>query len=163
MTADGNARAVSAGGESSGTGAAYVFVRGNDVWSQQAHIKASNADAGDGFGGSVALSADGDLLAVGASGEASAASGVGGDQADDSLVGAGAVYVFARGGDAWSQRAYVKASNPDAEDGFGGVLALSVDGSTLAISPYKEDSAATGIGGDQQDNSLQLAGAVYLF
>jgi hypothetical protein len=46
----------------------------------------------DGFGSSVSLS--GDTLAIGAGGEASAATGVNGNQADNSAVGAGAVYVF---------------------------------------------------------------------
>ena len=61
------------------------------TWTQQAYVKASNTDAGDWFGWSVALS--GDTLAVGAPNEASAATGVNGHQAFDFAYGAGAVYV----------------------------------------------------------------------
>jgi hypothetical protein len=62
------------------------------VWSQQAYVKASNTDAGDSFGVSVAIS--GDTLVVGATGEANSATGVGGSQTDNSMANAGAAYVF---------------------------------------------------------------------
>jgi hypothetical protein len=79
----------------SGAGAAYVFVCGDDgTWSQQAYIKASNTDAGDGFGFSVSLSGDGDTLVVGAPGESSSATGIHGDQSNNDASGAGAAYVF---------------------------------------------------------------------
>ena len=54
--------------------------------------KASNTGMGDGFGASVSLS--GDTLAVGAPGESSAATGVNGNQADNTASSAGAVYMF---------------------------------------------------------------------
>ena len=63
----------------------------------------------------------------------------------------------------WSQAAYVKASNPDAGDSFGKSVALSGDGSTLAVGARTEDSNANGIDGDQADNSAPEAGAVYLY
>ncbi len=128
-------------------GAVYVFTRdGVGIWSQQAYVKASNADARDFFGLSVALSAD--RLAVGALLEASAATGIDGDQSDNSAPDAGAAYVFTRdAAGVWSQQAYIKASNTDAGDEFGVSVALS--GDTLAVSAYQEDSAATGIDGDQ--------------
>ncbi len=147
-------------------GAVYVFTRTTaGFWSQQAYVKASNTDAGDQFGWSVALSGDGTTLAVGAIGEASAAIGINGDQNDNSAARAGAVYVFARTTRAagWSQQAYVKASNTDVDDQFGRSVALSGDGSTLAVGAWFEDSAATGINGDQNDNSAARAGAVYVF
>ena len=57
---------------------------------------------------------------------------------------------------------YVKASNTDAGDRFGDDFALSRDGSTIAVGATFEDSAATGIGGNQTDNSALSAGAVYV-
>ena len=69
----------------------YAFTRSDGDWSQQAYLKASNTD-GDTFGHSVALS--GDTLAVGAYREASAATGVDGNEADNTASGAGAVYAF---------------------------------------------------------------------
>ncbi|MBK9755865.1 MAG: integrin, partial [Nannocystis sp.] len=144
-------------------GAVYVFVRENKVWSQQAYIKASNSEAGDLFGYSLALSSDGNTLAVGAYAEDSAATGIDGDQANNTAANAGAVYVFRRGGKTWSQQAYIKSSNIGAGDQFGSSLALSGSGDTLAASAITEDSAATGIGGDQANNTAANSGAVYVF
>ncbi|MBI2898242.1 MAG: integrin [Deltaproteobacteria bacterium] len=146
------------------SGAVYVFRRdGGGVWGQEAYVKASNTDAGDGFGLSVALSADGSVLAVGAYGEDSDATGVGGNQASDAAPWAGAAYVFRRGGEAWQQEAYVKASNTDAGDVFGWSVALSADGSVLAVGADQERSAATGVDGDQESDAAESSGAAYLF
>jgi hypothetical protein len=133
---------------------------GAATWSQQAYVKAANTDAVDQFGISVALA--GDTLAVGAYLESSAAIGIGGDEADNSAEFSGAVYVFTRdSARVWSQQAYVKASNTDADDLFGWYIALSRD--TLAAGAILESSAATGIGGDEADNTANSAGAVYVF
>ena len=144
-------------------GAVYVFSRTGATWAQQAYVKASNTDEFDFFGSSVALSADGSTLAVGALLEDSAASGINGNQADNSAYSSGAVYIFSRTGATWAQQAYVKASNTDENDQFGFSVALSSDGSTLAVGAYAESSAASGINGNQADNSAYLAGAVYVF
>ncbi len=178
LSADGSTMAVVARGEDSAAtgidgdqgdnsaslaGAVYVFTRTGTTWKQQAYVKASNTGAGDLFGRSIALSADGSTLAVGATHEDSAATGIDGDQGDNSALNAGAVYVFTRTGTTWKQQAYVKASNTGAGDYFGSAVALSGDGSTLAVGAESEDSAATGIDGDQADNSAPDAGAVYVF
>ena len=141
----------------------YVFTRSAGIWSQQAYVKASNTGAGDHFGVSVALGADGNTLAVGANSERSASTGVGGNQGDNSADGAGAVYVFTRTAGTWSQQTYVKASNTGASDAFGLSVALSADGNTLAVGASFEASNATGVGGNQSDNSATTAGAVYVF
>ncbi|MGE0546082.1 MAG: integrin [Kofleriaceae bacterium] len=144
-------------------GAAYVFVRSGTSWFQQAYLKASNPGAGDFFGDSVALSGDGSTLAVGAVIEASAADGINGDQSDDTAPEAGAVYVFERTAGAWSQQAYLKASNSGPMAHFGASLALSNDGNTLVAGAAGERSASTGIDGNQQDTAAANAGAVYVF
>src|SRR5262249_54827109 len=130
---------------------------------QQAYLKASNTNAGDVFGFSVTMSADGNTLAVGAFDEASSATGINGNQANNAAANAGAVYVFSRSGTTWAQQAYIKASNTGANDRFGSSVKLSGDGNTLAVSAPEEDSAATGIGGNQADNSATDSGAVYVF
>jgi hypothetical protein len=141
-------------------GAAYVFVRSNGTWSQQAYLKASNTDAGDAFGWSVAIA--GDTVVVGAIGERSGAPVVNGDQADNSAFDAGAAYVFVRSGTTWSQQAYLKASNTDPNDQFGASVALSDD--TIVVGAPGEDSPATGVnGGNQAINIAFGAGAAYLF
>ncbi len=144
------------------SGAVYVFTEAFGGWSQQAYLKASNTGEGDWFGFSTALSANGDILVVGAPSEDSAATGVGGNQLDDSAGAAGAVYVFTRSGAAWSQTAYIKASNTDSNDRFGDAVALDDSGAGLAVGAV-EDSSATGVNGNQGDNSARNAGAVYLF
>jgi hypothetical protein len=79
-----------------GTGAVYVFNRAvnTGTWTQQAYVKASNTGADDLFGNSVALSGDGDTLAVGAYLEGSAATRINGDQSDNSAPNSGAVYLY---------------------------------------------------------------------
>jgi trimeric autotransporter adhesin len=134
-----------------------------DLTAAIGYVKASNTGANDRFGNSVALSADGNTLAVGAYGEDSSATGIGGDQTNNSASSSGAVYVFARSGSTWSQQAYVKASNTGAGDCFGSSVALSADGDTLAVGAYNEASSATGIGGVQTNNSAPSSGAVYVF
>jgi hypothetical protein len=144
-----------------GSGAAYVFVRNGTNWSQQAYIKASNSDSGDGFGSNEAVSLSEDTLVVGARGEASNATGIDADQDDNSAPSSGAVYVFTRAGTVWQQQSYLKASNTDEGDFFGRSVSLS--GDALVVGAHGEDSSATGSNGKQSDNSTSGAGAAYLF
>jgi hypothetical protein len=142
------------------SGAVYVFRRTGAAWEQEAYLKASNTGTEDRFGWSVALS--GDTLAVGAVCEDSAAQGVGGNQDDNvATENSGAVYVFRRTGTAWEQAAYIKASNTAKDDTFGRGVALS--GDTLAVTAIQEDSAATGVNSNQDDNNAMDSGAVYVF
>lgn len=185
LTPDGGTLVVGSPGHSTGeppiafferdySGAVYIFNNTNSLWTQEAFLKASNAGGsymceapcellacptsgeGDGFGVSVAIS--GDTVVVGAPGEASAATGVGGNENDDSAPGAGAAYVFERIDDVWQQTAYLKASNTDAGDRFG--FAVAIAGDTIAIGAEREDSASAD---DQGDDSAEDAGAVYVF
>lgn len=149
--------------QSSLAGAAYVFQFVNGQWSQQAYLKASNTGAVDYFGLAVAVSGDGLTVAVGATREASSAVGINGDQNDDSIILAGAVYVYTFSVGSWSQQVYLKASNTDDNHHFGAELALSFDGSVLAVGAPGDDSLATGINGNQADNSRPAVGAVYTF
>jgi hypothetical protein len=142
-----------------GAGAAYVFVRNGTTWTQQAYLKASNTAEGADFGFSVAIS--GDTVVVGAVGEASKATGINGDQTDESVPEAGAAYVFVRNGTTWSQQAYLKASNTDEGDEFG--YAVAISGDTVVVGAVFETSKATGINGNQADNSAPDAGAAYVF
>ncbi len=153
-------------------GAVYVFVADGGGWRQQAYVKAFNPGQTDNFGYMIALSGDGDTMAVSAPYEASAATGIDGDGNDNSIPQAGAAYVFSRSGETWAQQAYVKASNSGEAavgdelgdgDQFGFGLALSADGNTLAVGAISEDSASNGIDGDQSDNSALSAGAVYVY
>ena len=128
------------------SGAVYVFVR-QGSWQQQAYVKASNTGQGDAFGMSVALSANGDVLAVGAPFE----DGMANDRFDS-----GAVYVYRRSAGRWSHESYVKATDAAESDSFGESVALSDDGLTLAV-------GATGVRADPADPNSYSRGAVYLF
>ena len=89
------------------------------------------------FGTSVAISDAGDVLAIGA-------------QVDGASF-TGAVYVFEKVGEAWSQTAKLTASDAAQFDRLGLVIAISGDGSTIVAGAPSEDAA-----GD-------TAGAVYIF
>ena len=176
LSADGNTLAVGATGEDGsnasangdgsdnsarGAGAVYVFVREDGNWTQQAYLKASNADATDLFGVSLAISDDGNTLVIGALDEDGSSSGVDGLDDNDSR-GSGAVYVFTRDGAQWQQQSYLKASNASRNDAFS-MVAVSGDGNTLAVASFDEDSSDTGVGADQTDDSSEDSGAVYVF
>ena len=146
------------------TGAAYVFVRAGTTWSEQAYLKSSNTGANDWFGSRLAISGDGNTALIGASLEDGPAKGInGGSQTDDSAHEAGAAYLFTRTGTRWAQQAYVKGSNTEAFDEFGGSVAISSDGRAMVVTAHSEDSAARGVNGNQADNTSNEAGAAYVF
>lgn len=173
LSADGSTLAVGAPGDSSAShgingdpspsveaaysGAVYVYVRADGQWTQQAYVKASNR--GGAFGSAVALSADGNTLVAGAPSESSNAQGVNGNQADTSVFGAGAAYVFTRSAGTWAQQAYIKpvleVLQPSTN--FGSALALSADGRTVAVGSPGEYN---GLGTPSQVN---FAGAVHVY
>ena len=154
-------------------GAVYIYTRNGAGWTQQAYVKASNPQRNGHFGTVVALSDDGNTLAVSAVWESGGATGINGNQKDLSIPQAGAVYVFVRAGGRWTQQAYVKASNtgkrgqsaddPGEGDQYGFSLTLSGDGATLVVGAPSEDSAATGVNGNQADDGFNSAGAVYVY
>ena len=159
---DSNATGVNGDGNNNSaveSGAAYVFTRSGGTWTQQAYLKASNTGGDDYFGCSVAIASD--TVVVGAYGERSNATGVNGDQGNNSAPAAGAAYVFTRDGTTWTQQAYLKASNTGEYDAFGGSAAIS--GDTAVVGAGGEASVAGGVNGDQDDNSASGAGAAYVF
>ncbi len=159
---DGNATGVGGNGNDNNaidSGAVYIFRRDGSTWAQEAYLKASNTNLSDRFGVSISLS--GDTLAVGAFSEDSNAKGIGGDEADNTAISSGAVYIFDRNGSTWTQSAYLKASNADSGDLFG--FSVSLSGDTLAVGATSEDSNASGVGGQENDNNAPDSGAVYVF
>ena len=158
---DGNGVDGEADNSGNDAGAVYVFTRnGSGTWSQQQYLKLKLTDVlSNGFGFAVALK--GNKLAVTAPGDRGSATGVNGDQSDTSASRSGAAYLYTRDSmGVWSQPLYLKASNTQGGDNFG--LSIAFAGDTIAIAAPGEDSAATGVDGDQADNSANEAGAVYL-
>ncbi|MFZ0545284.1 MAG: FG-GAP repeat protein [Candidatus Promineifilaceae bacterium] len=101
-------------------GAAYVFIRDNDSWSQQSKLTDwTNGEGGDRFGRSVAL--DGDTALVGAI-------------YSELWFGnpdRGAVYAYERSELAWLSKGDVAAQDGEEDDQFG--YAVAVDGDTALI------------------------------
>ena len=140
---DGNTLAVGAQHEN-GTGAVYIFSRARGNWVQQVYLKTYNQGKNDKFGGSVALSSDGNTLAVGATGEDAGARGVFKpdnlpNYFNNSSENSGAVYIFSRISGNWQLQAYVKAFSSRKNHEFGGSVALSGDGNTLAVGATNEN------------------------
>ena len=157
------------------------------------YFKAPVADAEDLFGLSVALSADGATLAVGAPLDDSSYTGTfapqhpdyqraldshgvvdGNARCSNNSCDSGAVTVYRRSDDGWEVEAFVKAPVADAFNDFGASVALSGDGGTLAVGAPDETSASTGtfIPDDGPDSDYQRAlasngpsqsGAVYVY
>ncbi|MCW8108069.1 FG-GAP repeat protein [Alteromonas ponticola] len=125
------------------------------------YFKASNPNALDYFGSSVAISADGKTMVVGASGEDEGSHA--GEPNLNNTENAGAVYVFVNDSvQGWKQVAYLKPANAGANDNFGASVAVSEDGSLIVVGAPGEDGDA--------NSELHLhndlaedAGAIYVF
>ena len=165
----GNGRTVNApvNRDRGGSGAVYIWTRAGHAWTKQAYLKTWNAEGGDSWGSVVSLSSDGHTLAVGSLDEDCLCAGVHtnpeigiGDQKAD--LSSGGAAVFVRNGTAWSQQAYLKASNPGQDDWFGVRLALSGDGNSLVVAAPNEDSNGRGVNAAVNDGGAE-SGAAYLF
>lgn len=124
------------GGKDYSQGAAYVFVRQGNTWTEQIKISAVDGEQGDDFGNAVALS--GDTAIVGAD--------------FDTVSGhedQGAAYVFVRNGENWTQQAKLVNSSGAVRDYFGTSLALS--GDTAIVGGIYED-----IGGNEDQGSAHV-------
>ena len=122
------------------------------------YLKASNTGTNDGFGGKMVMSVDGSTLAVTAERESSNASGVNGNQADNSSPNSGAVYVYRRTGRRWAQEAYLKAGVNQSQQSFG--MGFPVDHRPLAISA---DGSLLAVGAPAQGGTFTRQGVVYLY
>lgn len=159
------------------SGAAYVFERQGKRWVQRAVLQADVPAANAEFGTMVAIASD--TIVIGAPGvaftppqpepETPAAAPAEGEMAPRApaapapaaQAGAGAVYVFVRAGEGWKQQALLRASNADAGDAFGTVLAIS--GNTVVVGAAREGSDAVGVGADGDNDAAPGNGAAYVF
>ncbi|WP_445362154.1 FG-GAP repeat protein [Microbulbifer sp. ANSA003] len=117
------------------------------------------------FGHSISLSNDGSRLTIGAHEENSSSTGTNRNQRNSCFIffSFGAVYLYTRTTNLWTQQVYIKSSNSDLDDAFGYSVSLSGDGKTLAVGAHNEDSSSTGINGDQTNNDYFGSGTVYVF
>lgn len=105
-------------------GSVYVFTYSGTTWEQQTKLIASDAEANDQFGWSVAL--DGDTALVGA-------------DIEENNGYSGAAYIFTRSGAIWTEQQKFTVSDATANANFGWSVALSGD-SCLIGSPYDDDN-----------------------
>jgi hypothetical protein len=145
LSADASVLAVGAsywdGPAGSDQGTVYIYDWNGSNWIERGLFTPSDAGAGDYFGVSCALSADGSVLAVGAY----FWDGSAGDNQ-------GTVYIYDWNGSSWIERGAITPSDAGAGDYFGVSCALSNDGSVLAVGAYSWDGPA---GSDQ--------GTVYIY
>jgi hypothetical protein len=160
-----NGTTASSDNSAADAGAAYVFTRSvAAIWQSQASVTPSNGAPGSSYGASSAIS--GDTLVVGAGGEDSNQTTITNgttSSSDISALNSGAAYVYKRTGTTWVQEAYLKASNAEAYDGFGGV---AIDRDTIVVGATGEDSnqlTITNGTSASSDNSNTNSGAAYVF
>jgi len=147
------------------TGQVYIFTNSGG-WSQEAIISASNGDADDAFGISVALNGNGETLLVGAPYEKGSGSYITTPDMNNTATGAGAAYRFTRSAGppvSWTEKQYIKATNTDAGDQFGTSVSISDNGLRIVMGAPAEQSLAVGINGNQADDSGTNVGAAYLY
>ena len=117
-----------------------------------------------GWGWDLALSGDGNLLGIAAPYALERGPGI----SPITLPGpatVGAVYLYQRNAStgSWALRNVVKSANPGFRDQFGTSIGVSASGRTLAVGAAGENSNATGIDGDRNNEDAQNAGAAYLY
>ncbi|CAD7811803.1 hypothetical protein CHRY9390_02418 [Chryseobacterium aquaeductus] len=140
------------------SGAAYIFTRSGSTWSQIAYLKANNTGSNDYFGTDVAISGDGNILAVAAPLE----DGNSAVTDNNSAGNSGAVYIYSRSGSTVSFVTRLKTSNLGGNDVFGSSIDLDNAGQTLVVGALGEDGSGTGVN-PANNNSASWAGAAYIF
>ena len=145
-------------------GVAYVFRRHAGAYTLDQTIPAPQPTLNATFGGfGLAITPDGTVLAIAARGDSSNGTGVDADATQGAALTAGAVHLYRLAGAQFARARYLKAPNTGSGDLFGDVIDIAADGRTIAVGATGESSAASGIGGDQADNSVANRGAAYLY
>jgi len=130
LSADGNTLAVGGNIDNSNIGATWVFTRSGTSWTQQgSKLVGTGATGGAQQGRSVALSADGNTLAVGGN-------------ADNSNIGA--TWVFTRSGTTWTQQGSKLVGTGNTGTSQQGIsVSLSADGNILAVGGFTDNTTGS--------------------
>ena len=125
VSIDGDYAVVSAIGNDSDSGSAYIFVNNhNGSWSQQDKLLASDAAAGDLFGNSISI--DGDHVVVGAR------------RNEGNSSDSGSAYIFVNNHNgSWSQQDKLIANDGVGGDAFGWSVSISGDHAVVGA-PYDD-------------------------
>ena len=133
VAVDGDTAVVGAYRDDNVKGAVYVLTSQSGTWSEVAKLTASDGDAGDHFGYSVAM--NGDTVLVGATAN------------DGNTSGSGAAYLFIKPNGGWvtaTQTAKLTAYDGATADSFGHAVAM--DGDTVVVGAYRDDDNGAGSG-----------------
>ncbi|MCA6499188.1 MAG: IPT/TIG domain-containing protein, partial [Chitinophagaceae bacterium] len=127
ISADGNTMIIGGTADDNSKGAAWVFTRSSDIWSQQGNkLVGSGAIGNASQGRSVALSADGNTAIIGGT-------------ADD--VGSGASWTFTRTGDTWLQKcSKLIGSGAAGAANQGESVSISSDGNTAFVGGFTDNA-----------------------
>ena len=128
LSADGTIAIVGGPHDNSNTGAAWIYTRSGNLWTQQGSKLVGTGAAGKAAQGvSVALSADGNTALVGGTEDSS---------------GAGAAWVFTRSGDLWVQHgSKLVGAGAVGIANQGSSVALSADGNTAVVGGPLDNSS----------------------
>ena len=124
---DGNTIIVGGVADNGGSGAAWVYTRAGDRWTQQGGKLVGTGSVGNaGQGISVALSADGNTAIVGGAGD---------------NAGVGAAWLYTRSGGAWIQQgSKLVGTGAVGSSGQGNSVSLSADGNTAVVGGVGDNS-----------------------
>ena len=143
VSADVSTIVIGAPGRNTYRGAAYIYVRKDGQWLEQAVLTAPDPGPYNEFGRSVAISADGRTVVIG-------------EVLDDNKGGngTGAAFVFGYDPkrDQWFQRAKLLVSDAAPDDAMGLEVAITPDGVTVVVTAL----------GVENDKGI-AAGAAYVF
>jgi hypothetical protein len=155
LSADGNTLAVG-GPYDNIVGATWIFTRSGSTWTQQgSKLIGTGGIEQHAQGTSVALSADGNTLAIGG-------------PSDNS--GTGATWIFTRSGSTWTQQgSKIVGTGATGAAAQGYSVALSANGNTLAAAGYQDNSSVgatwvftrSGTNWTQQGSKLVGTGDLY--
>jgi hypothetical protein len=128
LSADGNTLAEGGPSDNIDKGAVWIFKRSGTIWTQQEKLVGNGASGtSTRQGTSVALSADGNTLAIGG---------------PEDNNGQGAVWVFTNNGISWTQQAKLVGSGSSGTFIYQGTsVALSADGNTLIEGAYGDNNS----------------------
>jgi hypothetical protein len=111
------------------TGLVYVFDRTINSFNQVGILTGSNSGTNDFFGISVATSADGKTIVVGASAD------------ETTATDTGIAYVFDRIGDSFRQVGILTGTfSTNANDNYGNSVAISADGKTIIVGAVEDET-----------------------
>lgn len=152
LSGDGNTAIIGGRQDNAGDGAAWIFTRSGEVWTQQGGKLVGSGAVGPAYQGiAVALSADGNTAVIGGCN-------------DD--AGIGAVWIFVRNGSAWTQQGpKLVGTGAICPALQGSSVSLSADGNTALVGGPGDCGGAawvftrSGTSWSQQGNKLVGSGA----